>query len=287
MFDLDEELRLSPETVRGVVGKLENIDLYGIDHDLNGRLFETFLNATMRGKDLGQYFTPRSVVKLMIEVSGLTSIEDSRNPPIVLDPCCGSGGFLIDALACLWKSVDENSSLSDRQKQDAKHTIAQDNIVGFDVGREPPIARLARINMFLHGDGGSRIYQVDSLDKNVVIADRLNPEKKKELKELASLLAAGGIADAILTNPPFSKVYEAKHDPEKEILLSYDIGTNRHQGRVDPKSSVKSSILFLERYWGLLKEDGVVVAIIDDSLLGSKTHKHARDFIRRKYPVEA
>jgi type I restriction enzyme M protein len=65
IFRPNEELTLSPETIAGVVAKIESIDLYCIDADLNGRLFETFLSATMRGKDLGQYFTPRSIVKLM------------------------------------------------------------------------------------------------------------------------------------------------------------------------------------------------------------------------------
>ncbi len=288
MFDSDETLLLSPETIKGVVEKLENVDLYSIDHDLNGRLFETFLNATMRGKDLGQYFTPRSVVKLMIQMSRLNGIENTKNPPVVMDPCCGSGGFLIDALASLWRCVDGNDSLSDRQKSKAKHSIAQNNIVGLDVGREPPIARLARINMYLHGDGGSRIYQIDSLDKDVSIASRLDAEKKKELRELSEMIGEdGGVADVILTNPPFSKVYQSKHDPEKKVLLSYDVGTQKTKGIKVPKSSVKSSVLFLERYWDLLKEHGRVVAIVDDSILGSKTHKDTRDFLRKKYIIEA
>ncbi|MYD64862.1 MAG: hypothetical protein F4X26_02510 [Chloroflexi bacterium] len=65
IFGRDEHINLSPETIRGVVGRLEHLFLFGIDADLNGRLFETFLNATMRGKDLGQYFTPRSLVNLV------------------------------------------------------------------------------------------------------------------------------------------------------------------------------------------------------------------------------
>jgi type I restriction enzyme M protein len=61
IFEEHEQIGLKPETIRGVVKRLENIFLFGIDADLNGRLFETFLNATMRGKDLGQFFTPRSL----------------------------------------------------------------------------------------------------------------------------------------------------------------------------------------------------------------------------------
>jgi type I restriction enzyme M protein len=287
MFDPDETLSLSPETIKGVIEKLENIDLYSIDHDLNGRLFETFLNATMRGKDLGQYFTPRSVVQMMIQLSALDEVNTAKNCPIVLDPCCGSGGFLIDALATLWRSTEQNQSLSDARRNEVKYEITQNNVIGLDIGRDPPIARIARINMYLHGDGGSRIFQADALDKSVTIPDRLSPEKKQELRELASLVNADGLADVILTNPPFSKVYQSKHEPEKKILSKYECGTISVKGNKTAKSSVKSSILFLERYWEFLKTDGRVIAIVDDSILGSKTYKDARVFIRRKYIIEA
>ena len=59
-FNKGEEINLKPETIKGVVKRLETLYLFGIDADLNGRLFENFLSATMRGKDLGQYFTPRT-----------------------------------------------------------------------------------------------------------------------------------------------------------------------------------------------------------------------------------
>lgn len=89
IFEKDEIIDLSPETISSVVEKLEHYDLYSLDSDLNGRLFETFLNATMRGKDLGQYFTPRSVVKLMIAMADITVGKSSADTPIVMDPCCG------------------------------------------------------------------------------------------------------------------------------------------------------------------------------------------------------
>jgi type I restriction enzyme M protein len=53
--------------------------MFGIDEDLNGRLFETFLSATMRGRDLGQFFTPRSVVKMMVRVARLRCTPDHQD----------------------------------------------------------------------------------------------------------------------------------------------------------------------------------------------------------------
>ena len=71
VFDSDERIELKPSTIKEVVRRMEHYDLFGIDEDLNGRLFESFLAATMRGRELGQYFTPRSVVKLMAQLAQL------------------------------------------------------------------------------------------------------------------------------------------------------------------------------------------------------------------------
>jgi len=286
IFSVDERLSLSPETIAGVVAKLESVDLYSIDADLNGRLFETFLNATMRGKDLGQFFTPRSIVKLMVGLAGLRVDVRTGDIPTVLDPCCGSGGFLIDALWEMWRQIDLNGSLSNKKRSTLRNLVATSRVVGIDAGKDPPIARIARINMYLHGDGGSRVYFADSLDKDVRVDGGLPPERKKELRELKTLIGEDGLADVILTNPPFSKVYESKHAPEKRVLEEYEIGSEQHKGTTRVRSSVKSNALFLERYWDFLRDGGRAIVVADDSILGGKQGP-LRDLIRRLYVVEA
>ena len=87
IFLQGETVKLKSETVKQVVEKLQHFNLYGIDEDLNGRMFETFLNATVRGKELGQFFTPRSVVKYMARAANLRAEADRL--PLVLDGCCG------------------------------------------------------------------------------------------------------------------------------------------------------------------------------------------------------
>ena len=76
IFDATEHLNLSPGTAKRVVQQLEHYYLFGIDEDLNGRMFEAFLTATMRGQDLGQFFTPRSIVKLMTRLAKLHAGPD-------------------------------------------------------------------------------------------------------------------------------------------------------------------------------------------------------------------
>src|SRR4051794_13070535 len=116
IFEPNERLRLSPGTIRRVVEELQHYYLFGIDEDLNGRMFEAFLVATMRGQDLGQYFTPRSVVKVMTRLAKLQAGRGEGGIDRVLDACCGTGGFLIEALTEMRKQVWGNNSLSKQEK---------------------------------------------------------------------------------------------------------------------------------------------------------------------------
>ena len=167
IFEPGERIRLNPDTVKDIVRRLEHYDLFGVDEDLNGRLFETYLSATMRGRELGQYFTPRSVVELMTRLADLQATPARQDR--VLDACCGSGGFLIEALTIMRNAVRANDSLNDSEKERLIETISSGRLYGIDFAKDPPLARVARINMYLHGDGGSRIYEADALDKSLEI----------------------------------------------------------------------------------------------------------------------
>ncbi|MBI2078190.1 MAG: N-6 DNA methylase [Euryarchaeota archaeon] len=285
IFDRDEKIKLTPETISGVVGRLEGLYLLDIDADLNGRLFETFLSATMRGKDLGQYFTPRSIVKLMVSLADPKAGRGHTDS--VLDPCAGTGGFLIDVLARMARQVAANASMSKEEKKELFREIARDRLYGFDIGDDPPLARIARINMYLHGDGGSSIYQADGLDKGFRVAATASAEQKKEVGELKRVVEKRGGFDLILTNPPFAKQYERKHVPERAVLDDYDLAYDERGGARRPLPSVLSKLLFLERYYDFLKPGGRAWAIVDDAILGADDYKETRAFLRRKYLIRA
>ena len=186
IFGDDENIDLHAGTIKQVVTRLESLDMFGIDEDLNGRLFETFLSATMRGQALGQYFTPRSIVKLIERLAG--PVANRGRIDRVLDGCCGTGGFLIEVLTDMRNQIRRNSSLSGEEAHRLQEQVANESIFGVDAGREPPLARIARINMYLHGDGGSRIYAADSLDKTTGTAIDGSQQAKLELDELRALL---------------------------------------------------------------------------------------------------
>jgi type I restriction enzyme M protein len=288
IFSVDERINLSPETIRGVVGKIEHIFLFGIDVDLNGRLFETFLNATMRGKDLGQFFTPRSIIELGVKLARLRVHVPLDNgsyyTDVVLDGCCGTGGFLIDALTDMWNKVNRNSSLDDNEKEKLRKRIANNQVFGIDIGREPPLARIARLNMYLHGDGGSSIYQIDTLDKDIRDKEADSPEIAMEKSQLRQIFKPEGFADVVLTNPPFAKAYERSIQSEAQVLDKYAIGIKPGG---EKRLSLKSSLMFIERYHDLLKIGGKLITVIDDGILSGDKYNEFRSYIRDHFIVKA
>ncbi|MCY4260182.1 MAG: N-6 DNA methylase, partial [Rhodobacteraceae bacterium] len=283
IFTKNEDLGLRPDTVLDVVKRLEHVDLFGIDEDLNGRLFETFLNATMRGRDLGQFFTPRSVVKMMTEIAELRVTREYQDR--VLDGCCGSGGFLIEALTVMRNKVRENSSFSAQEKHDLIERVANDCIYGIDYGKDPPLARIARINMYLHGDGGSRIYYADGLDKSVDDKAMADPEIIQNIGELRSALSDHKF-DVVLTNPPFSMKKESKNPSEKRVLEQYSLA-KRSKATSTIRPSLRSSEMFLERYWDVLRPGGRLITVIDETLLSSSDFGYVREFIRQRFLIRA
>jgi type I restriction enzyme M protein len=286
IFEKEEELRLSPSTVKEVVKILQPINLYRVDEDLNGRMFEAFLNATVRGKELGQFFTPRTVVKFMSKMADISVDKNYEKTDYTLDACCGSGGFLIEIMADMYNKIDK-MNLTDTEKQKLKDKVVKENIWGIDAGKSAymMISRIARMNMFLHGDGSNRIYYLpDSLDKEINTEEIEDRELLEESEELKKKFKDGLKFDVVLTNPPFSMKYSISNSDEKKILQEYEIakvdGTNRLK-------AVKSNVLFIERYYDLLKPKGKLITIIDEAVLNTDSDQPFRDFIKKNFEIRA
>ncbi|MCK9405650.1 MAG: N-6 DNA methylase [Methanothrix sp.] len=302
IFETGEILDLKASTIYEIVRELQNFDLYGIDEDLNGRMFETFLNATVRGKELGQFFTPRSVVHYMVETAPIRIYSDpdkkiDENIPYMLDGCCGSGGFLIDAMAFASRKVDELHNLSSSKKEEYKKAIQNRHLYGVDSNEK--IARIARLNMYLHGDGGSKIFKADSLDKHFTIDPGVNNEEREGILELQKILDGDTKIqfDVILTNPPFSISYKEKDANEKRILEQYTIA--KKSGKIS--ASENSNVLFIERYKDVLKNAtkksekdgndtkeenaGELLTIIDDTVLNGEKSQKYRNYISENFII--
>jgi type I restriction enzyme M protein len=138
--------------------------------------------------------------------------------------------------------------------------VANHSLYGVDVGRDPNQARLARMNMYLHGDGGTSIFEADFLDKKLKTEDFSEIETKGYIDQLREVLAeaVGGFFDVALTNPPFAKQYDRGNKVQQAILDDYEIASE--------KQKVKSSLLFFERYHDVLRAGGRLISVIDDGL---------------------
>ena len=283
IFDQGEGIDLTASTIKEIVKILENIDLGAVDEDLNGRMFQTFLTATMRGKALGQFFTPRRVVKFMVQLAELQVERDGIDT--VLDACCGTGGFLIEAMAQMTELIHKNNALTDIERDALMSQLRKECLWGIDAGSEPKIARVARLNMLLHGDGGSRIYQADALDKQLRSEPDESVPRRLEIQELRDAITGVQTRrfSVVLTNPPFSMNYERKDPKEAEVLDYYELGMNSKNKR----ASLKSSVMFIERYHELLDTNGHLITVMDDSVLNTMSSKQFREFFTNKFIVKA
>jgi len=270
IFEKNETLELKATTCKSLIEKFESVDLSSIDEDLNGRMFEVFLNAAIRGKDLGQFFTPRSVVDFMTRIS-LRNIN-LENIPVILDGCCGTAGFLIETMAYITGRIRNDARYNQLDRNEKIKHICNECLYGIEANRRT--SRIARINMYLHGDGGSHIFHGDGLEESPRPTIDMTDEEQSETIDHANTVKNEQF-DLILSNPPFSMNYQRNKDEDKQIIDQFDFTLGQ--------SSVKSSVLFLCRYEKLLKKGGEMLIVLDDTILNGKSYEDLRRWILDRF----
>jgi len=272
IFEPNETLELKATTCKSLIEKFEKVDLSSIDEDLNGRMFEVFLNAAVRGKDLGQFFTPRSVVDFMTRIA-LRNI-DFDNIPLILDGCCGTAGFLIETMAYMIGQIRNDTRLNQRERQKKIDKICNECLFGVEANKRT--SRIARINMYLHGDGGSHIFNSDGLDETPKPTTGMKEEEKEEVQDYANKVKNDSFG-LVLSNPPFSMNYQRNKEEDKYIIDQFSFTAGQ--------SSVKSSVLFLTRYEKLLRPGGEMLIVLDDTILNGKSYEELRKWIMEKFVI--
>lgn len=273
IFEQNERFNLSADTCKELISRFQEINLSSIDDDLNGRMFEVFLNAAIRGRDLGQFFTPRPLVDFITRIA-LFGKDDVNNPPKVIDACCGTAGFLIEVMAYLTSSLRNDTRLSESEKTQKKIQIQTQCLYGVEANER--VSRIARINMYLHGDGGSHIFHGDGLDNDPKPSEDMNDERKREVADHAEKIKDDAF-DIVLTNPPFSMSYSRENNDEERILRQLTIA--------DGSNTMRSNVMFLQRYLDLLKPGGEMLIVIDDTVLNGSTRLDIRKWILQKFIV--
>ena len=199
---------------------------------------------------MGQFFTPREIIKFCVKMLNPTTNQ------LVLDPACGSGGFLLNSMDFIRERAEEEYGDDPVNAYRMWHDFAKENICGIEINDQ--IARVCKMNMIIHDDGHSNVISTDALE---------------DMQEIKKIHRKFGVEefDLILTNPPFgAKVKET----EKSYLQSYDLGKN--------KKTQKTEILFIERCIDFLKQDGRMAIVLPDGVLTNSSLQYVRDFLMEK-----
>jgi type I restriction enzyme M protein len=264
-----DDIRLSPSKVRTVVSYLEGVNLSDTDLDSKGRAFETFMGSFFRG-DFGQYFTPRVIVKFIVDVLPIT------NDSLVLDTSCGSGGFLLHALDKVRKDANQYFKPGTDKHYAYWHDFAMSNLYGIEINEQ--IARTAKMNMIIHDDGHTNVVASDGL----LPADELREKSKNQGFKYNSF-------DFIITNPPFGSVVK---QVEKAYMHQYRFAI-REVDWLNPKSMAAdrpnqdTEILFIEQCHKYLCEGGYLAIVIPDGILTNSSLQYVRDGIEELYRIVA
>ena len=147
----DDKLKIKAKTLKTIVDKLSEITLLNIQSDIKGDAFEYFLKTSVTvGNDLGQYFTPRHIIDLMI------NLMEPKYGERIYDPTCGTGGFLIAAFNYIKDRNAKTDEILTKLKED---TIFGRELTG--------TAKIAKMNMIITGDGHTQIKQMDVLEERI------------------------------------------------------------------------------------------------------------------------
>ena len=321
LFDENETIKIRENSFEQIVKELQVYNLSTTSDDVKGIAFEQFLGRTFRG-ELGQFFTPRTIVDFMV------SVLDPQEGEYICDPCCGSGGFLIRAFEYVREHIenevevrkedvkkslftDDYSKLpkKEQEKIDQKvidafckmnyeldinnpmgrlRSLSFDCIYGTDAN--PRMARTAKMNMIMHGDGHGGVHHHDGL---------LNVNGIWE-----------GRFDVILTNPPFGaridkelKITEADRFTDIEKIKAYekrygkenyDNALKQVNDHIDQpildlfqigKFSGLTEVLFIERCLNLLKPGGRMGIVLPEGVLNNTNLQKVRDFVESKAKI--
>jgi type I restriction enzyme M protein len=267
VFDPNDTIDLDAESLQYVVGELQNYCIMDADRDAIGDAFEVFIGPALRGAE-GQFFTPRNVVRMMVE------ILDPRPGEKIIDPACGSGGFLICALEHVWgclKKEAKKKNWTERQLFKREVEVATDCFRGID--KDSFLAKVCKAYMALVGDGRGGVFCANSLSRP---AD----DWPHGLREKAKM----GSFDVVMTNPPFGNKIVVKGAP---LLSQFDLGYkwthDKKSGEFNKTSTLHEDqppqLLFLERCLQLLKPGGRLGIVLPESVLGNPSYEHIISFL--------
>lgn len=320
LFDDKDEINIRENSFIQILEKLETFNLSDTQDDVKGIAFEEFLGTTFRG-ELGQFFTPRTIVDFM------TEILDPQEGEVICDPTCGSGGFLIKAFEYVREKIEADirskkdslrlsiegndyDALPEDKQVKISHSIdkmqaalnteldtgidgsrmyqlSRNCIYGTDAN--PRMARTSKMNMIMHGDGHGGVHHHDGLlNVNGIFEERF---------------------DVILTNPPFGQNVdrgqliseadkftdeEMKKKYKKKYGAAYDEALKQVDDHIGESllslydlgnTSTLTEVLFMERCLRLLKKGGRMGMVLPKGVLNNKNLQAVREYFEGKAKI--
>lgn len=271
IFLADETIKLEPSVAAYVVGELQFISILNSATDVKGEAYETLVGANLRG-DRGEYFTPRNVCDMTVQIIMSHFPETALSSIKVIDCCCGTGGFLVSWIDNLRKVLtrqeikrgnhDPALNVRNRIKE-----ICGNHLYGTDIN--PFLVRTAQMNLVMHGDGSTNVHRASSLTR------------PGEWSEEARRAIPFGSMDVVITNPPFGT--EVTVD-DAHVLSQYQIAG---WGAKNRRSSMPAEQLFLEAGMNFLKPGGIMGVVLPDGILNNPGLAFLRDWLIRHSKIIA
>ena len=273
--DNPPRIALSDRALAFIVGELAKYDLGRTALDAKGAAYQELVKHNIRG-DRGQYFTPRGPVDLMVEMLDPTPHER------VMDPACGTGGFLVSTLKRIDRWLHDEANVPSGEESTDDFLSIQDRLIDFvehnlfGADFDPFLVRAAQMNILMASNGQARVFNMNSLE---FPAGHL--QGVSEAKGRADL----GTMDVVMTNPPFGSNIPVT-DPN--ILRHYELahtwertedGGFRNTGRL--QGSVAPEVLFIERCLDWLKPGGRAGIVLPDGILGNPGDEYIRWWLLR------
>jgi len=314
IFESKDQIKIKRNSFEMIVEELEAFNLSDTSDDIKGIAFEQFLGKTFRG-ELGQFFTPRTIVEFMVE------ILDPQEGETICDPCCGSGGFLINAFEYVRNKIDQDikqqitlikqmyydenfENLSPKRQQDIDiivqslieklntefeiknkdsryHDLSHNYIFGTDAN--PRMARTAKMNMIMHGDGHGGVHHNDGLlNVNGIFENRFdviltNPPFGSRVEKSLKITEADKFTDNVRINKYREKYGKAYDSALKQI--NDNIGKSLLDLYETGSMSALTEVLFIERCLNLLKPGGRMGIVLPEGVLNNTNLQKIRDFV--------
>jgi len=264
VFEPTDKIELGAEHLKVCVSFLEKIKLFNSNLHIIDEALEYLIPQVSKKKE-GQFFTPKPVIDMIVKMLNPKAHER------VIDPACGSAGFLLYSVMHVAGGMINGEPLPDNAR-----TFAQNNIYGIDLSKKA--VKIAKAINLIVGDGKAHIYKDNSLaphtwsdDTKSGLRERLlrfpkEPERDRENQEKFLFFDF----DVLMTNPPFAGTVK-----ERDILRLYKLA--QKNGRIVDK--IDRHILFLERCLQFIRPGGRMAIVLPQGLLNNKSAEYIRRFI--------